>query len=56
MADEPEDFVPGPDLLVRLIPWRDCEAYRQQGWRVEDLRPWHHGDYSMMAVREAGVG
>lgn len=35
-----------PDLLLVYIPWRLCEAYRQQGWDVLDLWPWHHGRYS----------
>lgn len=43
---------PEPDRLIRIIPWRLCEAYRQQGWEVIDLHPQHHGEHSMMAIRE----
>ena len=40
------------EWLYYYIPWRLCEAYRQQGWEIYDLWPSHHRNY-MLAVREA---
>ena len=50
MTDQPI----GGSREIQIVPLREQDKYREQGWTIEPLAG-HHGAWSVLAWREAGA-